>query len=171
MNSQQLRNIMKTDRLGQNYFCGVFASDELKKHKVTKYPSGYIVNTDPSHKSGSHWVAFYFDENKKGHFFCSYGNPPNDYKFDKWLSSNSKTWSFNEQKCQSNWSTVCGQYCVFYLLHSFRNISIDGIFTPNYDMNDSWVDDFIRKRFNVDIPTFDVNFVTLQIVKALKEYI
>ena len=171
MNSQQLRKVMNSDRFGQVYFRGVFASDELKKQNVTQFPCGYIVNTDPSHKPGSHWAAFYFDKNKNGHFFCSYGKSPNEYKFDNWIDGNSKSWTYNEQRLQSDWSTVCGQYCLYYLLHAFRNISIRDNFTRDYDLNDIWVDKFIRKRFNIDTPMVDVEFLTLQVVRALREYI
>ena len=95
MDSQQLRDVMKIDRIGNKYFRGVFASDELKKQTVTKFPSGYIANTDPSQKPGVHWVSFYFDENGKAEFFCSYGYPPKNFNFESWIEKNSTSWTYH----------------------------------------------------------------------------
>ncbi len=172
MNSQQLRQAMKMDRFGQLYFQGVFAADELNKEYVTQFPSGYIVNTDPSNKPGSHWVpvAFYFDKNRKGHFFCSYGKSPDHYKFDKWIDKNSDSWTFNKHRLQSDWSTVCGQYCLYYVLHAFRDISIINVFTEDWNLNDIWVDKFIQRRFNIESHLIDVGVLTSQVVRALNDY-
>ncbi len=48
MDSLQLSNVMKSDRLGNLYFRGVFAADKLQQERVKQFPSGYIANTDPS---------------------------------------------------------------------------------------------------------------------------
>lgn len=166
MNSTQLTNAVMSDRLGQNLFRGVFPADELTSQNVIDYPCGYIANTDPSHKPGTHWVCFFFDKNKKGEFFCSYGKPPKDYKFETWLANNSKTWTFNETRLQGALSSVCGQFCIFYLLHRFRDTTIDGLFSKDFDLNDKWVNDFIAERFNMDTAVINTDFLKTQIAKA-----
>ena len=50
---------MKSDRLGRVFFRGVYAADHAKALEVTEFPSGYIINTDPSDKPGTHWVCLY----------------------------------------------------------------------------------------------------------------
>ena len=158
---------MKADRLGELYFRGVFAADELKKQSVKQFPSGYIVNTDPSYKPGEHWVAFYFDGKGKGEFFCSYGEPPKRYNFETWLNKNATSWTFHKNRLQGDLSSVCGQYCLFFLLHRFKNIPINGFFGVDKDLNDSWVNKFIRKRFKMDTFVLDPEFLLNQIANAL----
>ena len=167
MDSQQLRRIMKSERIGRLYFRGVFASNELKEQIVDKYPSAYIANTEPSHKSGEHWVAFYFDHSGKAEFYCSYGESPRSYDFDKWIQKNSTSWIYHKDRLQGDLSSVCGQYCLFFLLHRLRDISIKDVFTQDNDMNDSLVNEFIRNRFNLDTNVIDEEFLLKQIAKAL----
>ena len=45
---------------------------------IDRFPCGFVANTDPSDEPGAHWVAFYFQSERKGEFFDSYGKPP-DY--------------------------------------------------------------------------------------------
>ena len=51
-------------KLREDYFCkGVF-KDVLPIDKLPlkiKYPSSYVVNTDPSYMPGQHWLALHFD--------------------------------------------------------------------------------------------------------------
>jgi hypothetical protein len=54
----------KTQLQARNIF-GVFASDQLPE-LIEKYPCGFVVNTDPSNQSGTHWLAFYFPSEHKG---------------------------------------------------------------------------------------------------------
>ena len=166
MDSQQLTKVMELDRLGILYFKGVFPADKLLKQTVKQFPCGYIANTDPSHKPGVHWVAFYFDERGKGEFFCSYGEPPGTYNFEPWLERNATYWTYQKKRLQGDLSSVCGQYCLFFLLHRFRDISIDSFFTSDKDVNDSWVNEFISKRFNLDIEVMDRNFLLNQIARS-----
>ena len=53
-------------------FVGVFARDELPLI-IDEIPAIIIANTDPSTKSGSHWILFYFDNNGNVEYFDSLG--------------------------------------------------------------------------------------------------
>ena len=57
-------------------FGGVLAQDELKL-EYNKSPKFYVVNTDPSHLPGEHWVAFY--TGGRPEFFDSTGHSPRYY--------------------------------------------------------------------------------------------
>ena len=51
---------------------------------------------------------------------------------------------------QSPLTSVCGQYCLYYLLHRARGISLQVIlneFSSDVDWNDQFVYDFIRNRY------------------------
>jgi hypothetical protein len=71
-------NLVQNDSSTNTVFTDVLPSDRLP-HEIRKRPSGYILNTDPSDKPGSHWVAMYFTEDGKGEFWDSYGQAPGFY--------------------------------------------------------------------------------------------
>ena len=79
MNTVQLIYALQHDKITCKQFVGVFPSDRLPK-KMEHYPCGFIANTDPSAKPGTHWVAFYFPSKSEAEFFDSYGYPPEHYK-------------------------------------------------------------------------------------------
>ena len=119
-----------------------------------RYPCGLVVNTDPSDEPGTHWVAFYFPSKGKGEFFDSYGHPPDYYNssFKNFLERHSREWSFNNRKLQSVWSDVCGQYCIFYLIHRAPEKSMKKIvqlFGNDTVLNDSKVAWFVKTHFRV----------------------
>ena len=149
MNTLQIKQALESNRFTKKNFCGVFAADELPKSLDT-FPCGFIANTDPSTKPGTHWVAFYFPSHEKGEFFDSYGHPPEHYKSFKFY----KPEIWNNRKIQSSWSEVCGQYCIFYLYHKSRGYSMSKIvnmFTNNTSLNDCNVACYVKKHFNVVI--------------------
>ena len=151
MNTVQIREALKQDPITSKKFCGVFPSDKLPQ-TVDKYPCGFVANTDPSSEPGTHWVAFYFPSEQKGEFFDSYGQPPEQYRdsFGDFLEP--YEWQFNTRRLQSAWSDVCGQYCIFYLSHRARDLSMNKIvqlFTNNTMLNDAKVSQFVKRHFKV----------------------
>ena len=50
----------------------MFATDELPLI-IGQIPAIIIANTDPSSKSESHWILFYFDNNGNVEYFDSLG--------------------------------------------------------------------------------------------------
>ena len=128
--------------------------EECHKQHIETYPCGFVTNTDPSHQPGTHWVAFYFVSKEEGEFFDSYGYPPNHYKgsFKDFLDKHSYDWNFNDRKLQSNWSDVCGQYCIFYPGHRARGFSMNKIvqlFGNDTALNDAKVSRFVKTYFRV----------------------
>ena len=65
---------------------------------------------------GSHWVAVCIDPRGCGYCFDSYGLPPVYKKFENFLNRNCAWWNFNRATLQAPFSTVCDQYCVYFLL-------------------------------------------------------
>jgi hypothetical protein len=78
------------------------------------------VNTDDEHERGSHWVAFNF-VNGTYEFFDSYGQSPSEYGFQGELLQ----WDmkYSKKVLQGFNSSVCGQYCLLFLLLRSRNYS------------------------------------------------
>lgn len=105
-----------------------------------------IINTEPRTKEGEHWLACYFDNNKKAYFFDSYGNNPSFYKLDEYLKKNSNKIFYNSQKIQGI-LPYCGFYCIFYLLFIVRG-KLNDFYKPfgnNLLFNDNLILKHIEK--------------------------
>ncbi len=173
MNGQELQRCMEEDRYTRPVFIGVYASNTLPKQKLKTFPCALIANTDPDDKPGKHWCAFYIDLNGKAEFFDSYGFSPKLKPFKNFLVKNSKTdFIWNTTPLQGPFSSVCGQYCLFYLLHRCRNWSMDEIcsfFTNDKNLNDFNVNAFVSENFNLDTEVSDELFMIKQISRAFQE--
>ena len=117
MDTSQLECCIKCDLLLRQHVLGVFAADQLSQVVVSTYPCGFIVNTNVQSQRGKHWCAFYVNESGETEFFDSYGYPPKEYShfFTLWMEENSKHQTFNTVQIQSEYSSVCGLYCLFFL--------------------------------------------------------
>ena len=58
LNTLQLTLALRKHAQTASQFVGVFARDELPLI-IDEIPAIIIANTDPSTKSGSHWILFY----------------------------------------------------------------------------------------------------------------
>lgn len=94
---------------------GVLASNQLERVKPATYPTAYIVNTDPEDRPGQHWTVWIAESPQHWTYFDSYGLSPfttfprfaENVRYDtRWL--------------QSQYSLVCGHYCLYYLCHRFH---------------------------------------------------
>lgn len=167
MNTIDILRIVKEDPKIMTRFKDVLPKDKLPK-KISQFPSTYIVNTDSSGQSGRHWVVFDFQSSYYAEFFDSYGNHPKNLanEFVTFLNQNAKVWKFNQRILQGQFSSVCGQYCIYYLYHKCRNVSLStilGDFTKDTDVNDCLVNDFVNVRFQKNLAVFDFEFLVDQI--------
>ena len=151
MNSLQILNILKSDPFTKTVFTNVLPSDRLP-HEIQKKPRGFVLNTDPSNRPGTHWVAMYLTAEGKGEFWDSYGEAPGFYSqnFTQFLNKNCSTFTWNERVLQAPALDVCGQYTLFFALHRCRHIpmsTIANMFTNSREWNDMLVRDFIDKWY------------------------
>jgi len=163
MNTQQLESCLRQDNLLSSTCLGVFACDQLPLPPNQKLPFGFIANTAPSTEKGTHWVALWFDEKGQGNYFDSFADkiPMN---FAKYLNMYSSSWRrANEERYQGALSSVCGQYCLYYLHCSTRNRPIQ--LGPNYILNDEFVNDFVLRKFSLDVPAYDTEYLVNQVSK------
>lgn len=130
MNSDQISKILETDPFCKNVFGGVYAKDLFGR--IESFNGIFVVNTDNSNYPGSHWVAFNFTS-AGCEFFDSYGQSPTMYGFHSILQDYTVT--RNSKTLQGTKSSVCGQYCILYLLLRCRGYSYNNIiarFTNDY---------------------------------------
>ncbi len=120
MNSHQISYALEQAVYPHAYIIGVASIDQLPTISQS-YPSCIIVNTSPSYHPGSHWCAYYLESPYHIEFFDSFGFAPSKYRF-KLCAHRS-----NYKKLQSQFSSVCGAYCLFFLYYRCRGLSMSEI--------------------------------------------
>lgn len=145
MNTVQINNIMHTDKYTKSIYLGTKSLDKLPK--IRKYPSCLIVNNQSSKRPGEHWVAIYYDKNKYGEFFDSFGMNPTFYKLNSYLKSSSSKFRFNTKVLQTQSSSYCGFYCILFLLFKARGYSLEKFISlfKNPYKNDKLLNELIEK--------------------------
>ncbi len=150
MNASQLLCCINCDPVLYERVNGVYPADHLPRSVKS---GGLIANTDSSDKPGEHWCAFYFVGDGRAEFFDSYGRSPSFYdsRFTECLRDNSRTWSYNTELLQNEISDVCGQFCLYFLIHRLRGRSMVDIVRQfdKLDFNDQYVYDTFSKYFHV----------------------
>ena len=84
METDQLFDILQTDKKSTHIFRGVYARDQFNDifplgstSRTSRPISLYICNLDNSNKPGSHWIVVDFNKHSgKVIYFDSYGLPP-----------------------------------------------------------------------------------------------
>ena len=109
-------------------------------------------------RPGPHWIAIYFNEQMKGEYFHSYGKDPIHYNkhFLDFMNRNAVEWEHNKTQLQSAFSTVCGQYCIYFLYHHCRKRTMSSIvksFVNDKLCNDQIVYDFVRQKYRQIYPS------------------
>ena len=105
--------LLAVESQGIANFLGVFAADEL--HDIGKDQLGvFIVNTDPSHLSGQHWISIYLDESDI-YFYdpLSLDKYKSKY-FNVFLLRMNKVLHVNILKVQDVNSVMCGYHALVF---------------------------------------------------------
>ena len=147
MNTFQLAQVLTKDPFTKGSFAGVYACDQLSSIEINEYPKSIVVNTDPIELPGTHWIAIYFNKKMTGEFFDSYGKYPFHYNkyFLDFINRNAVEWEHNKTQLQSAFSTVCGQYCIYFLYHHCRKRPMSTI--VNSFVNDKLCNDQLVYNF------------------------
>lgn len=142
MDSKQITRILTANRSTHSTFLGCFPCDLLPSPVGLNKPSTLIVNLDPHHLKGSHWVAIYADNQQKAIYFDSLALPikPVIAKFFHEFNHVVK----NSHPFQSVFSNACAHYCICFVYfistgYTFKNFldllehSIDSdLFVKNF---------------------------------------
>ena len=102
-------------------FIGVYAEDQVLNLSITTFPSSLIINLDPSHMRGSHWLAIRISRSSLEIF------DPLGFQILGWpripchLLNFLRRWSchrktFISPVIQSQSSVLCGFYCIAFIL-------------------------------------------------------
>lgn len=143
MNAQTIKDIL--DPLPG--FLGVYPSDLLPK-TIQRYPASIVVNLDNHKEEGSHWISIYFDGNKRAFYFDSFAMGPVVPSIKCFMNNNSLKRTYNRRRLQALTSSVCGVYCVLYVIHRTKKKSTCGFFkkfSRNYVRNDVIVSKLFKR--------------------------
>ena len=109
-------------------FGGVFPSNQLPAHRME--PVCYIFNSDPSYKSGEHWLAYY-QKDGDCDFFDSYGLPIENYPpIFSWLTRAPFNVNRLTRRIQGP-SALCGAYCYYFLKERPWHASMETLLFEN----------------------------------------
>lgn len=149
MNTIELNRTLRTNKIPSRFFKGVFPCNYLPKR--VKRPACVIANTDPSYKSGTHWVAFFIPKKGPAEYFDSFGGYPVNKFFQKFLMTNSSVFINNKKRLQSAFASTCGYYCCMYLYwrckgRSLRNF-LNQFSSYDFTWNDAKVVTLYRKVY------------------------
>jgi hypothetical protein len=164
MNSAELSTCLGNHPLTANIFRGVWAANEIPPN-LENLPAGIVVNTDRNGQPGAHWVAFYQETPEKIEYFDSYGR-----EIHKNIASsqllNGKVIIKQDSILQSNISTVCGQYCMFFLLKRASGTDFSSFvktFSSNTLTNDRLVCKTVNFEFKLEKEIVDAEFLLKQL--------
>ena len=82
-----------------------------------------VCNTDPSSEPGDHWVVLHVTGGV-GEYFNSLGRVICHYEFSQFLGGE---YRYESVQIQGLFTSVCGQYCIFYTSLRARGHSMDDI--------------------------------------------
>lgn len=155
MNTLDIIQTLSLNKHTKKNFQGVFPCDHLPV-KVKK-PALIVANTDPAHKSGTHWVAFFIPTHGPSEYFDSFGKRPIKKQFLQFLKNNTKSYVYNSKRIQGDFSSTCGHYCCVYLYYKSRSKQLKDFLKEfskkNYNLNDQkiihlYTSKFLRKKWN-----------------------
>ena len=138
MNTEEIFDLMKSDREIRKKFMGVYALDLIPHH--LPIPCFIVVNLDSSEKKGSHWIVLHF-QRKHVEYFDSLGKEPVK-SIHNLLTSNEFIYKYNKKRLQSAYTESCGLFCFYYSYYSCRKIDYNMIlsnFTSNQECNEKIV--------------------------------
>lgn len=165
MNTSEISRALSGNSKTKQIFLGVFPSDRLPIKP--QLPCALVCNTDPSNAPGQHWIAMYIDTFGNGEFFDSYGQPPGIKSFQEFLENNSKLgYCCNSEQLQGELTSVCGQYCIFYLVYRLSGFRLDDIrcrFPKDRFTSDCYVVEWVRKHCKVSTEVFEDEILFNQI--------
>jgi len=132
-------------------FSGCVSSDTIPK--VLKLNHFIICNTDLSTGEGKHWFTCIRVSKTEVECFDSLGFSTSkvDFLKNNCQFKSVKTLKFNSTPFQSDTSTKCGKFVLYFLFERLYNQDIEfrtlleEIFQPNLDENDIKVENFFIK--------------------------
>jgi len=97
----------------------VIAADEMHLVNFNSYPCCIIQNTKNHDHPGEHWIAYWIPNKTSFEYFDSFGNTLTSYEVKQ---PPGRLVASNHRALQSNNSSVCGHFCIYFLY--FRSFNV-----------------------------------------------
>ena len=147
MYNNEICDIISQDKTVMMGFQGIRPANQLPK--ILQSGQSLIFNASDSDEIGTHWMCL-FQESTTLELFDSLGNSPDFYNLKDKLP-HSEIYTHSNKRLQGN-SSVCGVYCMYYLLYKSRGFPtskiINDLFSMDRDQNDRYLIDFIKTLYN-----------------------
>ena len=125
---------------------------------------------------GSHWICMQIGKSSNS-YFDSYGKKVPKFAeahFHSFLG-NKKKIERNSKQLQSEFSTTCGQWCMYFVWRKCTGWNMKNITSPfKSEMpltNDYVMNNLVKKTFGTDKDVIDRSFLKEQICKQMNENI
>jgi len=175
MESSEIYSVLQQHECLQKHYGGILPSDKLPEKLVKGHMENniyYVINLDPSDKPGSHWVACFVNKRGPNSYFDSYGYPPTIDSIKDFVGEN---FNYNTKQVQHPLSTACGQWCIFWILHTLLKGKIGNdvpTFQARFDKhdllkNDHEINTWINNCFGTTNKVIAHDFLNSQIARAL----
>ena len=151
MNTFELVDLLKKDKVVRKSFCGVVPIDLLPIHQVRRNCS-FIINTDISSEPGEHWFALYVPKNSPVEYFDSYGRKPQNQKIFDFINANGRRFKYNKIVIQGGKSKNCGLYSLFFIYYRTKGFTLkefQNLFTSNYKNNDNIIENLYNRMIKI----------------------
>ena len=147
LSTKELDEILTNNNVTKNTFIGTYPSCMSPSTKKKIY--SFITNTDDHFSSGTHWNAWFVNNNELT-FFDTFGRSYNNTDFPKFYEKIVNTFEnvkYSTVELQSKDSWTCGYFCInFIYSHSlgidFKDFLND--FSKNLEFNDYIVLKFVN---------------------------
>jgi len=146
--TSDLENIISHDDSMAHVVSGVYAADMLPIANFSQN-MGLIANTDESSLPGQHWIAMFIPRHGMPEFFDPLAYSPTHYltHFEDFLVNRGPSYKYNAQKIQSDASSNCGLFCIYFLYFRSRNVPYNTIinsFSLHLNDNDDKIVTFMK---------------------------
>jgi hypothetical protein len=153
MNNLEINRILRAHHKTKNIF--ITSSPCNIPPYSSRYPYALVMNTDDSRGSGIHWIAMYVTSSDTVESFDPSGLPPNEC-ISRFLRK-FKEVKQNPYHLQAFNSSVCGHYCVYFIIRRCSGDSFASIIKRLHEMGDirdSYVREYVSQLEQCLIPTF-----------------
>lgn len=163
MDNFKIEEMLEKNCFTKPFFKGVYSANHVPVIKKNK-KNIFIFNTSDSTQPGSHWISIVINKKKPNIYFDSYGKPPIDKRFKKFMKN---SFIYNKKPLQHEWSTVCGQWCIYFTFMMsikkpfgiiFRKFSSN---PKHFLKNDYLVNKFVNKIFGTRLKVINKMFFKL----------
>lgn len=118
MNTAQIDRLLTHHHRTRRYYLETYAADRIPDVERAKSLAlcAFIVNTDVSSRPGEHWVALYIRTKNVAEYFDSLAmEPPPSPHISEFLEQFT-TIIRNPTSLQSPLTSVCGQFCIYFII-------------------------------------------------------